>query len=191
MKTEKTLGYEKQKTINMQDIQAIITTLTFKKNAEKAVDFYVELFNRVFGDKYGGSKILHTRRYGEKEINALLDYVQAKVGDVLVIRFQLNGQQYMAVNGGDFFNFTEGMSLYVGCDTQEQVDTLYDKLSEGGERQPCGWLKDKWGVSWQIAPKIMREMIEDPDINRSENVMLAIYGMQKINIDKLKEAYKK
>ncbi len=175
----------------MQNLPAIITTLTFKKNAENAVDFYVDLFNYVFGNSYGGSGILHTRRYGEREINALQEYVQAKAGDVLVIRFQLNGQQYMAVNGGDYFNFTEGMSLYVGCDTQEQVDTLYEKLSEGGEGQPCGWLKDKWGVSWQIAPNIMREMVEDPDSNRSENVMLAIYGMQKISIDKLKEAYNK
>jgi predicted 3-demethylubiquinone-9 3-methyltransferase (glyoxalase superfamily) len=173
----------------MPNKQAIITSLTFKKDAEIAVNFYINLFKEAFGNQYGGSRILHTRYFGEKELKALGDYAPAKPGDVLVIRFQLNGLQFLAVNGGDYFSFTEGISLYVGCDTQEQIDTLYEQLSEGGENQPCGWVKDKWGVSWQIAPHIMREMVEDPDMKKSENVMLAIYRMHKIDIAILKEAY--
>jgi predicted 3-demethylubiquinone-9 3-methyltransferase (glyoxalase superfamily) len=139
------------------------------------VNFYINLFKEAFGTQYGGSRILHTRYFGEKELKALGDYASAKPGGVWVIRFQLNGLQFMAVNGGDFFSFTEGISLYVGCDTQEQID--------------CGWVKDKWDISWQIAPHIMREMVEDTDVKKSENVMPAIYRMHKIDIAILKGAY--
>jgi predicted 3-demethylubiquinone-9 3-methyltransferase (glyoxalase superfamily) len=95
----------------------------------------------------------------------------------------------LAANGGPYFKFSEGISLYVNCETQEEIDYLWEKLSDGGEIQECGWLKDKYGVSWQIAPTIMQEMMEDPDQEKSQRVMIALLTMEKLDIEILKQAY--
>jgi predicted 3-demethylubiquinone-9 3-methyltransferase (glyoxalase superfamily) len=174
-------------------IQTITPSLTFKKGAEEAAQYYVSVFSEVFGSKNGGSKILHTTYFGEEEIKALSflpeDARPGPAGSVLTVRFQLNGQEFMAVNGGSFFKFTEGMSLYVECDTQEQIDALMERLSADKQAEQCGWLKDKWGVSWQIAPAILRKMAESPDTDKQQRVMVALYGMKRIDIEKLKKAY--
>jgi predicted 3-demethylubiquinone-9 3-methyltransferase (glyoxalase superfamily) len=111
------------------------------------------------------------------------------VGSVKTVRFQLNEQEFLAANGGPYFKFSEGVSLYVNCETQEELDELWEKLTHGGEIQECGWLKDKYGVSWQIAPTIMQEMLEDPDPEKSQRVMIALLKMKKLDIEALKRAY--
>ncbi len=103
--------------------------------------------------------------------------------------FQLAGQELMALNGGPYFKFTEAISLFVNCETQAEVDELWDKLSEGGEKGQCGWLKDRYGLSWQIVPTALGEMLGDADPRKSQNVMQAMLQMQKIDIDALRRAY--
>ena len=177
----------------MSRAQTIIPSLTFSKGAEEAAQYYVSVFSEVFGDKKGGSRILHTTYFGEEELKALLflpeDIRPGPAGSVLTVRFELNGQEFMAVNGGSFFKFTEGISLYVECDTQDQIDKLWERLSADKNAEQCGWLKDKWMVSWQIAPAMLREMVEGSDTARQQRVMVALYGMKKLNIEELKQAY--
>jgi predicted 3-demethylubiquinone-9 3-methyltransferase (glyoxalase superfamily) len=105
------------------------------------------------------------------------------------VTFELEGQLFMALNGGPVFKFSPAISLYVNCDTQEEVDELWEKLSEGGEKDQCGWLKDKFGVSWQIVPNVLHEMLQDKDANRSERVMQTLLQMKKIDIRGLRIAY--
>lgn len=171
------------------DMQRITPSLTFANEAEEAVNFYVSIFAAVFGN----SKVLNVTRYGEEELEALShlpeDIRPGPAGSVKTVRFDLNGQEFMAANGGPFFKFSEGITLYVGCETQEEIDELWEKLSEGGEKQECGWLKDKYGVTWQIGPATLWELIEDPDMQKSQRVMRAIYGMTKLEIQQLKRAY--
>jgi predicted 3-demethylubiquinone-9 3-methyltransferase (glyoxalase superfamily) len=107
----------------------------------------------------------------------------------MTITFQIEGQEFIALNGGPQFKFTEAISLLVNCETQQEVDELWEKLSEGGEEGPCGWLKDKYGVSWQVVPRILDEMIRDPDPVKAERVMKAMLQMQKIDIAGLQQAY--
>ena len=107
----------------------------------------------------------------------------------MVVAFQLDGQELMALNGGPHFNFSEAISFSVNCDTQEEVDELWEKLSEGGEEGRCGWLKDKYGLSWQIVPTVLGEMLQDRDAEKSERVMNAMLKMDKIEIRTLKQAY--
>jgi predicted 3-demethylubiquinone-9 3-methyltransferase (glyoxalase superfamily) len=180
----------------MSRTQTIVPSLIFNKGAEEAAQYYVSAFSEIFGNKNGGSRILHTRYYGEKELEALgrrqevpEDIRPGPAGSVMIVRFQLNGQEFMAINGGSYFKFNEGISLYVECDTQEQIDKLWERLSTDKNAEACGWLKDKWGVSWQIAPATLRGMVEDSDTTKAQRVMIAIYGMKKLDIEKLKQAY--
>src|SRR5438093_7355993 len=155
-------------------MQKISPFLWFDDQAEEAVNFYNSIFMN--------SKILNVTRYGE--VGAGL-----KVS-VMTVAFQLEGQEFMAINGGPHFKFTEAISFVVKCKTQEEVDDLWENLSEGGgEKIQCGWLKDKYGVSWQIIPTILGEMISDPNRAKSQRVVEAMLKMKKIEIEGLKKAY--
>ena len=147
--------------------------LCFDHQAEEAVNFYVSVFRN--------SRVLNITRYS--------DGGPGPAGAVRTIRFRLDGQELIAVNGGPSFRFSDGISLYVSCETQEEIDELWDKLSEGGDKEVCGWLKDKYGVYWQIAPAIAWEMVNDPDPDRSRRVMDAIARMSKLDIATIKQAY--
>jgi predicted 3-demethylubiquinone-9 3-methyltransferase (glyoxalase superfamily) len=147
--------------------------LMFKDQAEEAVNFYVSMFSN--------SKIVSLIRSGAG--------TPGTKGSVTGATFQLAGQEFMAYNGGPHFTFSEGMSLYVDCETQEEVDRLWEKLSQDGEKGRCGWLKDKYGVSWQIVPSILGEMLQDKDAERSKRVMEAFLKMNKLDIRALKQAY--
>ncbi len=158
-------------------MQKIITYLWFDNQAEEAARFYTSLFK--------DSKILNVARYGE---------AGAKIsgrpqGSVMTVTFQLEGQEFIALNGGPHFKFTEAISLLVNCETQAEVDELWEKLSEGGEKGPCGWLKDRYGLSWQIVPTVLGEMLQSKDPKKSEKVMEALLQMQKLDIAGLKRAY--
>lgn len=158
----------------MSDKQKIITYLWFDDNAEEAMNFYVSIFKN--------SKILDVVRYG--------DAGPGPKGTVMNGVFQLEGQKFMALNGGPQFKFTEAISLFVNCDTQEEVDELWEKLTaDGGEASRCGWLKDKFGLSWQIIPTALMELMGDKDPERSKRVMEAMLQMSKIDIATLRRAY--
>jgi predicted 3-demethylubiquinone-9 3-methyltransferase (glyoxalase superfamily) len=155
-------------------MQKITTFLWFDNNAEEAINFYTSIFNN--------SKIVNASRYGEGG--------PGTPGTLMSATFQLEGQQFMALNGGPQFKFNEAISLYVDCQTQEEVDTLWAKLTEnGGEESQCGWLKDKFGLSWQIVPRALGELLADPDPVKSQNVMQAMLQMKKIDIAELQRAY--
>jgi predicted 3-demethylubiquinone-9 3-methyltransferase (glyoxalase superfamily) len=154
-------------------MQKITPFLWFDDQAEEAVNLYVSIFKN--------SKILDISRYG--------DAGPKPKGTVMTISFTLEGQEFMALNGGPEFHFTEAISLFVNCETQAEVDEMWEKLSEGGEKGPCGWLKDKYGLSWQIVPVILGKLISDPDPLRSQRVVQAMLQMSKIDIDRLLLAY--
>lgn len=154
-------------------MQKITTFLTFNDQAEEAVNFYTSLFK--------DSRIVSAMRYGEGG--------PGPKGAVMSAAFQLAGQQFIALNGGPYFSFAQGISLFVSCETQEEIDELYEKLSEGGEKQPCGWLKDKFGVSWQIVPPVLGEMLQDKDVGKARRAMEAMLKMHKIDIETLKQAF--
>ena len=176
---------------------SITTCLSFTNNGEEAIRFYIEIFNKAFGNQKGESKILKITHFGEDELKDLLnvpdvpkDMMPGPVGSVKTIRFLLNGQEFIAVNGGGYFGkFHESISLYVSCENQQQIDTLYDALAVNGQLQPCGWVKDRFGISWQITPNFLWEMDEDDDKIRSQKVMTALYNMNKIDIEKIKEVW--
>ena len=157
-------------------MQKITPCLWFDDNAEEAVNFYTSLFKN--------SKIASIARYGEEGSVA----AGRPKGSVMTIIFQLDGQEFMALNGGPHFKFTPAISLMVNCKTQAEVDEYWNKLSEGGATQQCGWLTDKYGVSWQIVPTALGEMIQDSDAGKSESVMKAMLQMEKIDIATLQEA---
>ncbi len=165
-------------------MQKITPCLWFDDNAEEAVNFYISVFSASGGKN---SKILSITRYGEAgaEVSG-----RAK-GTVMTITFRLEGQDFMALNGGPIFKFTEAISFIVNCKTQKEVDRLWEKLSEGGDEkaQQCGWLKDKYGVSWQIVPAVLGKMLKDKDPKKTEKVMKALLQMKKIDIKTLKRAY--
>lgn len=154
-------------------MQKITTFLTFDDRAEEAVAFYTSVFD--------DSRILSTNRYGEAG--------PAPAGTFMSATFELAGQEFMALNGGPSFSFAQGISLFVDCETQEEVDELWERLSEGGEKQPCGWLKDKFGVSWQIIPRALGQLLDDDDPEKARRVMEAMLGMSKIEIEGLRRAY--
>jgi len=147
--------------------------LWFDDKAEEAAHFYVSLFKN--------SKINSVSRYG--------DAGPGPKGKVMTVAFQLNGQQFTALNGGPLFKFTEAISLMVNCETQQEVDELWDKLSAGGEKSRCGWLKDKYGLSWQIIPTALGKLMSDPDREKAGRVMQAMMQMDKIDIKRLEQAY--
>jgi predicted 3-demethylubiquinone-9 3-methyltransferase (glyoxalase superfamily) len=154
-------------------MQKITPFLWFDGNAEEAMKFYVSIFKN--------SKILSVARYGEGG--------PGPAGSVMTGTFQLDGQELIALNGGPHFKFTEAISLFVNCETQEEVDELWEKLSAGGQKSRCGWLKDKFGLSWQIIPKALGMMLQDKDPEKSKRVMNAMLQMDKIDIKGLKQAY--
>jgi predicted 3-demethylubiquinone-9 3-methyltransferase (glyoxalase superfamily) len=154
-------------------MQKITPFLWFDSQAEEAAAFYVSLFN--------DSRILNVSRYAAEG--------PMPPGTAMVVTFQLEGQQFIALNGGPHFRFTEAISLYVNCETQEEVDALWEKLLEGGEAQQCGWLKDRYGLSWQIIPAVLGELMDDPDPARAGRVRLAVQQMIKIDIATLRRAY--
>ena len=147
--------------------------LWFDNNAEEAMHFYVSVFKN--------SEVLSVSRYGEAG--------PGPNGSVMTATFQLDGLELIALNGGPHFKFTEAISLSVNCETQEEVDELWEKLSEGGEKGRCGWLKDKFGLSWQVNPIVLGEMLGDKDPEKAKRVMAAMLQMDKIEIDTLRKAY--
>ena len=156
----------------MAKVQKISPFLWFDNNAEEAVKFYTSIF--------GNSKIGKVMRNG--------DSGPGPKGSVMTVVFELNGQAFTALNGGPQFKFTEAISFSVPCKTQEEVDKYWEKLSEGGEQGPCGWLKDKYGLSWQINPTVLGELLNDPDPGKSKRVMEAMLKMKKIDIAALRKA---
>ena len=159
-------------------MQKITPFLWFDDKAEEAVNFYVSIFKN--------SKVGSITRYEEEAA----EVSGRPKGTVMTVTFQLEGQEFMALNGGPHFKFTEAISLLVNCKTQEEVDELWEKLSEGGEKGQCGWLKDKYGLSWQIVPTVLGEMLNDKDTEKSKRVMHALLQMHKIDIKRLQQAYK-
>lgn len=151
----------------------ITPCLWFDRQAEEAARFYVSIFKN--------SRIGRISRYGEGG--------PMPKGTVLTVSFRLDGQEFLALNGGPVFKFTEAISLIVNCRTQKELDRMWDKLSEGGQEVECGWLKDKYGLSWQIVPTVLGRMIADPDPARSNRVMQAVLRMKKLDLKALKEAF--
>ena len=157
-------------------MQKITPFLWFDDNAEEAVKFYTSIFKN---SKIG--KIARYDKAGEKAAGR-------PAGSVMTIEFHLEGQEFVALNGGPHFKFTEAISFVVNCQTQEEVDYYWEKLSEGGKEVQCGWLKDKFGLSWQIVPTVLGELLSDKDAAKSQRVMEAMLQMVKLDIKKLKQA---
>lgn len=159
-------------------LQKIIPCLWFDTQAEEAAQFYCAIFNNA--------RILNVSRYGEAghEIHG------RPAGSVLTVSFKIEGQIFTALNGGPLFKFNEAISFQVNCDTQEELDHYWNRLSAGGDEsaQQCGWLKDKYGVSWQIVPSVLSDLMADPDPRKSERVMTALLQMKKLDIAELKRA---
>ncbi|MEV4017631.1 VOC family protein [Nonomuraea angiospora] len=147
-------------------MQKITTFLWFDAQAEEAAGFYTSLFKD----------------------SRVLEVTPGPTGAAMVVTFELAGQRFIALNGGPEFKFTEAVSLYVDCDSQEEVDELWAKLTEGGEESQCGWLKDKYGLSWQIIPRRLQELIGDPDPERAQRAAKAMLGMGKIDVKGLEDA---
>jgi predicted 3-demethylubiquinone-9 3-methyltransferase (glyoxalase superfamily) len=165
----------KQRRENMQKITPF---LWFDGQAEDAVNFYTSLFKN--------SKIGRILRYTEE----VAENSGRPVGSVLTIEFEIEGQKFVALNGGPLFKFNESVSFVVNCETQEEVDYFWEKLTaDGGDESQCGWLKDKFGLSWQVTPTVLIDMLRDKDPEKAERVMKAMLQMQKIEIPKLKAAY--
>ena len=156
----------------MATLAKITPCLWFDTEGEEAANFYTSIFPN--------SKILHVTRYGSAG--------PRPEGTVMTVAFEVDGQQFTALNGGPDFTFNEAISFQVSCDSQEEVDEYWTKLSEGGEEGPCGWLKDKYGLSWQIVPAVLEELISDPDAGKSQRAMQAMLGMKKLDIAELQRA---
>ncbi|WP_331436863.1 VOC family protein [Gordoniibacillus kamchatkensis] len=158
----------------MQNVQKISPYLWFDNQAEEAVNLYVSIFKN--------SKVESVVRYGEAG--------PGPAGAVMSATFRLEGQRFMALNGGPHFTFSPAISFFVSCETQQEVDELWSKLTaDGGEEGRCGWLKDKFGVSWQIVPTVLGELMQDKDAGKSQRVMQAMLQMNKLDIERLKQAY--
>jgi predicted 3-demethylubiquinone-9 3-methyltransferase (glyoxalase superfamily) len=149
--------------------------LWFDNNAEEAIQFYSSIFKN--------SKTVNVTRYGEGG--------PLPKGTLMSATFEVEGQQFMALNGGPHFKFNEAISFFVKCETQEEVDELWEKLSEGGEEGRCGWLKDKYGLSWQIIPSILGKLMQDEDAGKAKILMEDMFKIDKIDIKSLKQAYEK
>ena len=158
-------------------MQKITPFLWFDDQAEEAVKFYTSIFKN--------SRIGKMARYGEEGEKAS----GRPAGSVMTVEFQLDGQEFVALNGGPHFKFTEAISFVVSCKTQAEVDKFWKKLSAGGKEVQCGWLKDKFGLSWQIVPTVLGELLSAKDAAKSRRVMQAMLKMVKLDIKKLKEAY--
>ncbi len=156
-------------------MRKITPFLWFDNQAEEAMNFYVSTFKN--------SKIISGGRSGNDP--------SADEGPVMSVRFELDGQEFIALNGGPHFTFSPAISFFVDCETQDEVDELWEKLSEGGEKGQCGWLTDKFGVSWQIVPSILGKLLNDEDETKSQRVMTAMLKMKKLDIQGLKAAYER
>lgn len=154
-------------------MQTITPFLWFNGNAEEAMNFYVSVFKN--------SRIVRVSRYGEG--------APAPKGTVMSATFELDGQKFHALNGGPMYSFTPAISFFVNCETQAEVDELWEKLCEGGEPGRCGWLKDKYGLSWQIIPSILGKLLQDKDAEKARRVMTAMLQMNKLDIAGLQRAY--
>jgi predicted 3-demethylubiquinone-9 3-methyltransferase (glyoxalase superfamily) len=154
-------------------MQKITPFLWFDDQAEEAANFYVSIFKN--------SKIKTVSRYGEAG--------PGPKGSVMVVTFQIEGQEFSALNGGPLFKFTPAISFMVNCETQEEVDELWEKMAAGGRKDRCGWLQDKYGVSWQIIPTVLGKLMSDTDPEKSKRVMQAMLQMEKLDIKRLQDAY--
>jgi predicted 3-demethylubiquinone-9 3-methyltransferase (glyoxalase superfamily) len=160
-------------------MQKITTFLWFDDKAEEAAKFYTSLFKN--------SRIDGVTRYDDEGSKA----AGRPKGTVMTVSFTLDGQEFGALNGGPLFKFSEAISLVANCETQPEVDELWEKLSKGGEKGQCGWLKDRYGLSWQIVPTVLPRMLQDKDPKKSQGVMKAMLQMKKLDIAALKQAYDK
>ncbi len=151
----------------------ITPNLWFDTEAQEAAEFYVSIFPN--------SKITNVTHYGEAG--------PRPAGTVLTVDFVLDGQEYTAINGGPQFTFDEAISLLINCDDQDEVDYYWSRLSDGGEEGPCGWLKDRYGVSWQVVPKVLIDMVNDPNAEKAKRAMEAMLAMGKLDIAELEKAY--
>ena len=154
-------------------MQKITPFLWFDDKAEEAMNFYVSIFKN--------SKVVRVSRYG--------DAGPGPKGSVMSATFQLEGQEFFALNGGPQFSFTPAISFFVNCETQQEVDELWEKLSAGGKKERCGWLKDKYGLSWQIIPSVLGKLLQDKNAAKSQSVMKAMLQMDKMDIKRLQQAY--
>ena len=154
---------------------SITPCLWFDTEGEEAAQFYTSIFPN--------SRIVGVTHYGSSG--------PRPEGTVMTVEFELDGQTFVALNGGPEFTFSEAISFQVGCETQEEVDSYWDKLSEGGEEGPCGWLKDKFGLSWQIIPNALPRLLNDPDTEKAQRVMAVMLEMKKIDIEALERAAEK
>jgi predicted 3-demethylubiquinone-9 3-methyltransferase (glyoxalase superfamily) len=160
-------------------MQKIMPCLWFDNNAEEAVNFYTSIFKN--------SKIGKVSRYGE----AGFEFHRKPAGTVMTMEFELNGHAFTALNGGPMFKFNEAISFQVNCESQQEVDYYWERLSAGGDvtAQQCGWLKDQFGVSWQIVPTVLGKLLQDKDAQKSERVMMALLQMKKLDIQRLQQAH--
>ena len=158
-------------------MQKLTPCLWFDDKAEEAAKFYVSIFKH--------SKLGHTTHYGE----AGAQVSGRPKGSVMTVTFEIEGQEFVALNGGPLFTFTEAVSFLVKCESQQEIDEMWGKLSEGGEEGPCGWLKDKYGLSWQIVVPEWDEMLRDKDVQKSERAMTAILQMSKPDLQRVQQAY--
>ena len=157
--------------------QKITPFLWFDDQAEEAVKFYTSIFE--------DSKIGDVTRYDDEGANVS----GRPKGSVMTVPFELNGQEFVALNGGPLFKFTEAVSFVVNCETQKEVDHFWEKLSAGGEEVQCGWLKDRYGMSWQVVPTILTELLQDKDGEKAKRVMAAMLQMKKLDIAALRRAF--
>jgi predicted 3-demethylubiquinone-9 3-methyltransferase (glyoxalase superfamily) len=163
-------------------MQKIVPMLWFDNQAEQAVQHYISVFSKRPGSKRAESKVLSLSRYGEAG--------PGPAGSVMVVSFQLEGQEFTALNGGaQPFHFSEAISFVVNCEDQQEVDYFWSALSDGGEEGPCGWLKDRYGLSWQVVPTGMEEMLNDPDQEKAQRAMKAMLAMKKIDLAELQRAF--
>jgi predicted 3-demethylubiquinone-9 3-methyltransferase (glyoxalase superfamily) len=165
-------GLSRNTTRKDEEMDRITPCLWFDTEGEKAANFYTSVFPN--------SRIVEIEHYGEAG--------PRPAGTVMTVAFELNGQRFIALNGGPDFKFNEAISLQVDCKDQEEVDNYWSTLSDGGEEGPCGWLKDKYGLSWQIVPTRLFELLRDPDRDKSQRVMEAMLKMKKIRVDELEQA---
>jgi predicted 3-demethylubiquinone-9 3-methyltransferase (glyoxalase superfamily) len=156
-------------------MQKITPMLWFDNQAEEAARFYTSIFKN--------SKIKSVTRYGDAGAQAS----GRPKGSVMTVSFEIEGEEFVGLNGGPQFKFSEAISFVVNCKTQEEVDEIWAKLTQGGEPGPCGWLKDKFGLSWQVVPTVLSELLESKDAKKSERVMAAMLKMSKLDIETLKQ----
>jgi predicted 3-demethylubiquinone-9 3-methyltransferase (glyoxalase superfamily) len=158
-------------------LQRITPFLWFDSQAEEAANFYVSIFKNA--------RIREASRYDEASSKASGQHK----GSVMTVAFELDGQEFIALNGGPMFKFTEAISFVVNCETQAEVDHYWDQLTAGGQEVQCGWLKDRFGVSWQVVPTVLTELLQDKDPEKAKRVMAAMLQMKKLSLDGLKRAY--